>query len=300
MRIAVTQGDRLGIGPELVVRTLAGYEPPAGTEILVLADPAVLGEAAAPLGLPVPEGVREVDDDLAALEAAAALARDGEVAAVVTAPVNKARLRSRGFAFPGQTEFFAERLGAPEHAMMLAFGSLRVVPFTTHLALADVPAALDGPAVARKVRVVHDALRRGFGIARPRIALLALNPHAGEEGLFGREEAEILRPAADALRAEGLAVEGPLPADAAFAPRARSRYDVLVGMYHDQVLAPFKALSGGGVNVTLGLPVVRTSPDHGTAEDIAGRGIADPASFAEALSLAVTVSANLGAGNGGH
>jgi 4-hydroxythreonine-4-phosphate dehydrogenase len=296
MKILVTQGETFGIGPEIVVKALAGLPPEPEAKITVVGSTAELCATAAALDLPAPADILPVTGRsiaLAALEEAAARLSAGLADAVVTAPVNKARLKEAGFAFPGQTEFFAERLGAPDHAMMLASGGLRVVPATKHIGIAEVPESLTAEVLTRTIRVTHEALRRDFGVESPRIAVLGLNPHAGEEGYFGDEESRVIRPAVEALATEGIAVEGPLPGDAAFLPRRRSRYDAIVGAYHDQVLAPFKALAGGeGVNVTLGLPGIRTSPDHGTAEDIFGRGMADPTSLYAAIETAVTMARN--------
>jgi 4-hydroxythreonine-4-phosphate dehydrogenase len=296
MKILVTQGETRGIGPEIVVKALAGLPPSPDASIAVIGDPEEIAATAASLDLPVPADIRPVAGPsiaLAALEEGAARLAAGDADAVVTAPVNKARLREAGFPFPGQTEFFAERLGAADHAMMLASGGLRCVPATKHIGIAAVPRELTIDVVLRTVRVTDEALRRDFGVDRPRIAVLALNPHAGEEGHFGDEESRVLRPAVEELRAGGIDVEGPLPGDAAFLPRRRANYDAIVGAYHDQVLAPFKALAGGeGVNVTLGLSGIRTSPDHGTAEDIFGRGMADPTSLFAAIEMAISMARN--------
>jgi 4-hydroxythreonine-4-phosphate dehydrogenase len=177
--------------------------------------------------------------------------------------------------------------------MLLAHRRLRVVPATIHLPLKEVPGALDRHRIHATLGLLDRSLRKEFGIDEPRMAVLGVNPHAGEDGHFGDEEDRVIAPALKAARLDGLRVEGPVPADAAFAPRVREGFDAIVGMYHDQVLGPFKALVGGeGVNVTIGLPIVRTSPDHGTAEDIAGKGVADPGSFLEALNLAVELARN--------
>ncbi len=294
MRILVTQGEPAGIGPEVALKALARFERPPPVSVRLVGDPAALRALAVRLGLPPPDDVIPATGPsiaLSALEEAARLAAAGKADAVVTAPVNKARLRAAGFPFPGQTEFFAERLRAPEFAMMLVAGGLRVVPLTTHVALSEVPRLVRAADIERRATAMDTALRRDFGLEAPRIAVLGLNPHAGEEGLFGREEALHIAPAVARLRARGIRAEGPLPADAAFS-RARTGYDAILGMYHDQVLAPFKALDGGeGVNMTIGLPVPRTSPDHGTAEDIAGKGVADPVSMLRALELAADVAA---------
>ena len=226
---------------------------------------------------------------LASLEEATRLTVAGEASALVTGPIAKARLAEVGFGHPGQTEFVAAACGmAPRDAvMMLAGPSLRTVPLTVHIALSAVPAALTSDLIVHKARIVAAALARDFGIDRPRLALAALNPHAGEEGRMGDEEARIIAPALATLKAEGLEVTGPHPADALFAPRARAGYDAALCMYHDQALIPLKTLDfDSGVNVTLGLPVIRTSPDHGTAFSIAGTGQADPGAMIAAIRMA--------------
>jgi 4-hydroxythreonine-4-phosphate dehydrogenase len=226
---------------------------------------------------------------VAYLEAALTAARAGELAALVTAPISKTQAKAAGFAFPGHTELLAERLGAREHAMAFFGPKLRVVLATIHHGLAQVPRVLDEAAVARAVFLGGSALARHFGLARPRIGVLGLNPHAGEGGLFGDEEARVIVPGAahgkQRLAELGIdaTVDAPLVPDAAF----RQRYDLFVAMYHDQGLIPVKLLDfEDAVNVTLGLPIVRTSPDHGVAYDIAGRGVARHGSFAAALRLA--------------
>jgi 4-hydroxythreonine-4-phosphate dehydrogenase len=294
MKILITQGETRGIGPEVVLKVLASFTPPEDVDITILGDPEILAKTAADLGLPVAGNIEAVKGEsiaLAALERAAELAMEGRADAIVTAPVHKALLKAAGFTFPGQTEFFATRFGAKSHAMMLATDDLRVVPVTTHLALRDVPDVLTRELIADRIETVAASLIRDFGIENPRIAVLGLNPHAGEEGHFGDEEAKLIAPVIESGRAKGLDLIGPLPADAAFLPRARAAYDAIIGMYHDQVLGPFKALSSGhGVNVTVGLPVIRTSPDHGTAMDIAGKGVADAGSFACALRMALALA----------
>ena len=218
----------------------------------------------------------------------------GASAGLVTAPIGKAQLATVGFEYPGQTEFLAEVCGlAPDEAvMMLAGPSLRAVPLTVHCALADVPGRLSQELITRRARIVAAALTWDFGIADPRIAVCGLNPHAGENGRFGDEEARIIAPAIETLVAEGIAVTGPHPADALFTPRARQTYDAALAMYHDQALVPLKALDfDEGVNVTLGLPIVRTSPDHGTAFDIAGRSLAEPGAMIAALKMAGEIAA---------
>jgi 4-hydroxythreonine-4-phosphate dehydrogenase len=217
------------------------------------------------------------------------MAVEGKAAAVVTGPVSKALLAEVGFTHPGQTEFLSSACGRPvdEAVMMLAGPSLRAVPITVHCALAEVPKRLTSELIVARARVVDAALRRDFGIPAPRIAVAALNPHAGENGLMGHEESEIIAPAIEQLQAEGIDATGPHPADSLFAPRARETYDVALAMYHDQALVPLKALDfDAGVNVTLGLPIVRTSADHGTAFAIAGKRLADPGATIAAIRLA--------------
>ncbi len=226
---------------------------------------------------------------LDSLELAVGLARAGIASGIVTGPVSKAQLYAIGFTYPGQTEFIAERCGmTPGNvAMMLAGPTLRTVPVTIHTALADVPAALTTELIVSRCRVVHRGLQRDFGIADPRLALAGLNPHAGENGTLGREEIDVIAPAIEQLRATGIAVTGPVSADAMFHPAARAQYDAAICMYHDQALIPLKTIHfDDGVNVTLGLPIVRTSPDHGTAFGLAGRGVASAAAMIAAIRLA--------------
>jgi 4-hydroxythreonine-4-phosphate dehydrogenase len=223
------------------------------------------------------------------LKWATALAREGSAGGLVTGPVAKARLAEIGFTHPGQTEFVASACGfsAEDAVMMLAGPTLRTVPLTVHVPLAAVPALLTAEVIVRKARIVEKALRRDFGIERPRLALTALNPHAGEDGRLGDEEQRIVAPAIAELREEGIDASGPHPADALFAPHERSRFDAALCMYHDQALIPIKALHfDEGVNITLGLPLIRTSPDHGTAFAIAGKRLANPGATIAALRMA--------------
>jgi 4-hydroxythreonine-4-phosphate dehydrogenase len=224
-----------------------------------------------------------------ALEVSVGLARAGSAAGLVTAPVGKEQLYGVGFTHPGQTEFIAERCGVAPHnaVMMLAGPSLKVVPITIHIALADVPAALTIDLIRARALTTAKGLQRNFGVARPRLAVAGLNPHAGENGALGREEIDVIRPAIEQLRADGLDILGPLAADGMFHARARETYDAALCMYHDQALIPIKTLNfDEGVNITLGLPIVRTSPDHGTAFGIAGTDSANPGAMIAALKMA--------------
>lgn len=317
--LAVSLGDPAGIGPEIVAKAWAArglpvfaavgdvravaavWDGPVArigslTEATAVFDRALPvidlgGTGAIVPGQPDENGARGA---LAALTEATALARSGEAAALVTAPVGKAELYRIGFTQPGQTEFVADACGVAwaEAVMMLAGPTLRVVPITTHVALADVSRLLTVALIVAKARVTAAGLRRDFGIAAPRLALAGLNPHAGESGTMGREEIEVMAPAVAALRAEGLDVTGPLAADTLFHERARARYDAVLCPYHDQALIPLKTLHfDEGVNVTLGLPIVRTSPDHGTAFGIAGTGAAEPGAMIAAIRLAGEMAA---------
>ena len=242
------------------------------------------------------EGLVGARNALDALELAVGLTRSGAASALVTGPVSKSRLHAVGFVHPGQTEFVAERCGVACElvAMMLAGPSLRVVPVTTHIPLADVPGALSVERITAKARAAVRGLQRQFGIASPRVAVAGLNPHAGENGALGREEIDIIAPAIERLLEEGIAATGPHPPDAMFSALRRRDYDLALCMYHDQGLIPLKALHfEEGINVTLGLPIIRTSPDHGTAFDIAGRNIADPSAMIAAIRTAGECAARL-------
>jgi 4-hydroxythreonine-4-phosphate dehydrogenase len=325
--LAIALGDPSGIGPEVMLGAWARLRaerrvPPAfvvgGPELLraaaealridcpivPIAEPAEAVFAAA-AGLPVmagldaqwrpgqpsPDGARLA---LASLQWATKFALSGLAAGLVTAPVAKSALAAIGWDYPGQTEFLADACGLAyrDAVMMLAGPSLRTVPLTVHVALAEVPQLLSVELITHKARIVAAGLRRDFGIAAPRLAIAALNPHAGEGGQFGDEEARIIAPAIAALQAEGIDAFGPVPGDALFTPRARKTYDAALAMYHDQALIPIKALEvDEGVNVTLGLPIIRTSPDHGTAFDIAGKGLADPGAMAAAIVMAAEMAA---------
>jgi 4-hydroxythreonine-4-phosphate dehydrogenase len=304
-RIAVTLGDPRGIGPEITQRALvAGLEADVtlvGPDDLIATMPAAArigvgnwgsgsGEGAGAEARP--RAIRAGTLAGRAIETAAQLALNGIVDAIVTAPIEKHATRLAGFDYPGHTEWLAHLAGDLDVAMMLTAenrggeGPLRVVLVTTHVALRDVPALVTAERVTRIGRVTIAALRGWWGIAEPRLALCALNPHAGEKGLFGDEESRVLEPAARALGAAG-----PLPADTVFVRAMRGEFDAVMAPYHDVGMTAIKvAAFGEAVNVTLGLPFPRTSPDHGTALDIAGKGIADPSSMIKALRLAATLA----------
>ena len=332
--LALTMGDPAGIGGEITLqswRRRGEGVPP----FVVLDDPERLARLAAMTGLDAAIAVVQAPEDAVRLfstalpvlpvsvgipvspghpEAAAAgavvdsidravaLARDGRVAAVVTNPIHKSTLYAAGFDHPGHTEYLAEMAGLREKpVMMLACPGLRVVPVTIHLALSAAVVALGTAGIVHAGRLTAAALVQDFSIPRPRLAVAALNPHAGEDGHLGREEIDIIAPAIEALRHQGIDAEGPAPADTLFHEDARRSYDAVLCMYHDQALIPLKTIDfTGGVNMTLGLPFVRTSPDHGTAFDIAGTGRADPASLIAALKLAAEVAANRRAANSGR
>lgn len=229
---------------------------------------------------------------IGAINKAVELARSGEASGVVTNPIHKATLYGAGFKFPGHTEYLASLCGGPPPVMLLAIEGLRVVAVTVHLSLARAVRELSSEAIVAAAVTTHQALIKDFGIASPRLAVAALNPHAGEDGAMGDEEKTVIGPALATLRARGIEAMGPLPADTLFHADARKRFDAAICMYHDQALIPLKTLDfAGGVNVTLGLPIVRTSPDHGTAFDIAGQNRADPTSLLAALRMAERIAA---------
>lgn len=318
-RLAVTAGEPAGVGPELVARLAASD---LAADLVVITDRDLLRRAAATCGLTldiieddgtrvttrapgrvrvhhVPLGAPEVPGHpdprnarhvLAMLALAADGCLRGDFDAVVTGPVQKSSINEGGVPFSGHTEFFAERAGA-EVVMMLASPELRVTLATTHLPLSAVPAAITPQLLERTLRIVARALTDRFGLPRPRIAVLGLNPHAGEGGHMGREELDTIIPLLDQLRAEGMVLLGPLPADTAFVPAMREHYDAVLAMYHDQALPVLKSEAfDRTVNVTLGLPYIRTSVDHGTALDLAGTGRADPASLFAATRLALELA----------
>jgi 4-hydroxythreonine-4-phosphate dehydrogenase len=331
--LALTLGEPAGIGPDLAIDVWRRREALALPPFYLIAEPDYLGTRARTLGMAVP--VRQVapreaaaafadalpivplgleitaepgrPDATSAPAAIAAIRRAvadvlaGEASAVVTNPVAKNVLYRSGFVEPGHTEFLArlaiEATGQPLHPVMMLWSpELAVVPVTIHLPLAEVPGRLDRDLVVTTGRIVDHDLRERFGIARPRLAIAGLNPHAGEGGALGPEDLAVVKPAIDALRAAGIDARGPLPADTMFHAAARASYDAALAMYHDQALIPIKTLAfDHAVNVTLGLPFVRTSPDHGTAFDIAGTGKADPSSLIAALRLAARLAAHAAA-----
>ena len=299
--IALTSGEPAGIGPELCAM-LARQTLPA--RVVVLGDEGLLAARGAapdsiaiehvPLAAPSVAGRLDPANGryvLDLLDRAADGCLAGEFDAMVTAPVHKAVINDAGFAFTGHTEYLAARAGAAHVVMMLVGGGLRVALATTHLALAEVARAITRDGLIATLRVLDHDLRQRFRIERPRILVAGLNPHSGESGHLGREEIEVIEPALRAANAEGIAAEGPIPADTLFVPERLKRADCVLAMYHDQGLPVLKYASfGKGVNVTLGLPFVRTSVDHGTALDLAGSGRADPGSLLEALQLAIKLA----------
>lgn len=324
-RVAITLGDPNGIGPEVVLKSL--HDPslvPSMTPVLI-GSAHVLRVHADVLGFSdldihvvdevpdeVPPGdvalldVAEEDEPsvqfgsvtaeagrlaMRAVERAVDECLQGTVDAMATAPISKAAINEAGYDVPGHTEFIADRTDSPKPTMMMVAGGLRVGLVTSHVSLADVPSMVTEEAILEKLRVIDHSLRTDFAIDEPKIAVLGLNPHAGEAGAFGGEEDDVIAPALDTARREGFRVEGPIAADGFFATQLDSGFDAVLAMYHDQGLVPFKALAfDRGVNYTAGLPIVRTSPDHGTAHGIAGKGMALPGSMRSALELAVAVS----------
>lgn len=314
--IALTCGDPSGIGPEISVQAwqklrgeLAFFwigDPdhlPDGTPISLIEDASEASHASK-TGLPVlvhrfsarvnvgtetPQNAQDIVDVIAC---AVDLVQSDQASAVCTNPINKKVLKDgASFPYPGHTEYLAALANVDRVVMMLASDALRVVPATIHIPLSDVPKVLTADLLRKTIQITNAALTRDFGISKPRIAMAGLNPHAGEGGTMGREELEFITPLIAELRQEGLNLSGPMSADTMFHARAREQYDAAICMYHDQALIPIKTLAfDEGVNVTLGLPFIRTSPDHGTAFDIAGKGIANPSSLIEALKMAAKMS----------
>ncbi|PPD46545.1 MAG: 4-hydroxythreonine-4-phosphate dehydrogenase PdxA [Methylocystis sp.] len=327
--LALTQGDPSGIGPELTLKAYAARQSAGLPPFFLIADPTHLARVAAALSLDVPLeetsasqaaavfsralpvvavgvaaqggfGKPETSDaasTIRSIERAVETVVTGEARAVVTNPIAKSVLYAAGFSHPGHTEFLGEltrrHYGGGQHAVMMLWSEeLAVVPITIHIALNEAPRRLTRELILETGRIVAHDLRTRFGVTHPRLAFSGLNPHAGENGALGREEIETIAPAIEELRAQGIDARGPFPADTMFHAAARKTYDVALCPTHDQALIPIKTLAfDRGVNVTLGLPFVRTSPDHGTAFDIAGRGVADPTSLIEAIKLAGRMAA---------
>jgi len=329
--VGVTMGDPAGVGPEIILKALADGEWQRESVPLVLGDEGVMDFYSTLLGLDVP--LIPVDEgDIGSLgplksgayilplsglhslqfspgrttpscgeavvryiRKAVELALDGKIAAMVTAPISKASMHAAGYPYPGHTEFLAELTGCRDYAMMLVGGRIRVSLVTIHVALREVPALVTGDEVYRVARLTCRCMEDWFGIEDPRVAVAALNPHGGEEGAFGDEEARVIAPAVEALREGGCGVSGPYPADTLFHRHAQGEFDAVVAMYHDQGLIPVKLEAfDRGVNLTLGLPIIRTSVDHGTAFDIAGKGMASPSSLKAAYALALELTERRG------
>ncbi len=332
--IAVTSGEPAGVGPDICLRLSERAAQGLPAHLVVLGDRELMAERAQALGdCATSKGARPVLRDwtpgllpaagsldilhiplavaahpgrldpanspyvLQLLDRAMAGCLSGEFAAMVTAPVHKGVINAAGTPFTGHTEYLAEKTAAPHVVMMLAGGGLRVALVSTHLRLQDVPGAVTRDALEKSLRVLHAELRRKYGIAQPRILVAGLNPHAGEGGYLGREEIEVITPVLERLRAEGMALIGPLPADTLFTPRQLAQGDCVLAMYHDQGLPTLKYASfGQGINVTLGLPIIRTSVDHGTALELAGTGQADPGSLFVAVEQAIEMAQRVGGG----
>ncbi len=319
--IGITMGDPVGIGPEIVLKALNNDELYRICRPLVLGDSKILETAAKALGLstrlnPVTDpgsgryragsvdimNLSRLDPGeiawgsptaatgramIAYINEGIDLAMQGKTHAIVTAPINKAAMKLAGARFHGHTELLAARTGADEYAMMMAGDKLKVVLVTIHIPLSKVPSAVTGDRIGRTVDITVRSLKERFGLQSPRIAVAGLNPHAGEEGMFGTEEETVIVPAVNAARERGVDITGPMPPDTVFFKAAQGEYDAVITMYHDQGLIPFKLLHfEDGVNTTLGLPIIRTSVDHGTAYDIAGMGIAGEESLTAAIRMA--------------
>ncbi len=323
--LGITMGDPAGIGPEVIAKALAGrvlhrlcrplvigsfpvlqqtvkslklkmsvirvedHEPmPPRTNVLAVLDP-----LDHPLGR-FPRGVAAAETGAASvlfIKKAVELAQLGCIDGMVTAPINKEAINMAGCHFPGHTELLADLTKTEESGMMIIGGLLRIMFVTTHVAIKDLPSLLTQAKIEKAIKLAHLALRNLFGVKKPRVGVAALNPHAGEHGLFGDEEAQVILPAARAAQAQGIRASDPLPADTLFGKAAKGEYDAVVALYHDQGLIPLKLVAFGTcVNLTVGLPIIRTSVDHGTAFDIVGKGVADPGSLIEAVKLAATLA----------
>ena len=314
--LAVTMGDPNGIGIEISAKAwqrreadhLAPFFLIGGKDkvtaqvnrlfpdvpLEVIPEPAAARDIfprALPL-LALEDGLDPAEQTIAAIRLGVELCQSGDAEAIVTNPIHKRRLYEAGFTHPGHTEYLAALTGEDgKSVMMLACAALKVVPATVHIPIAKVPETLDAARLTHVIETTHRDLKRRFGLANPRLVVTGLNPHAGEDGTIGREEETVIRPVIAKLQAAGMKINGPFPADSLFHPAARQNYDAAICMYHDQALIPIKTIDfDGGVNVTLGLSIIRTSPDHGTAEDIAGKGIASAASLIAAIKLAAEMA----------
>ncbi len=293
-RIGITVGDPAGIGPEIAEK--AAHDP----LVLAACEPVLYGTPIDPSIVPGRISARAGRAAYDAIVRAVEDARHDRIAAIATAPINKEAFAAAGIPWRGHTELLAHLTGAPRIAMMFHADVLRVVLATVHIPLAEVPRLLTQARMRETIELTAAELPR-FGFPAPRLAVAGLNPHAGEHGLMGLEDDAVLRPAVDECRASGIAVEGPLPADTVFVRAMRGEFDAVIACYHDQGLIPVKLVAfGRAVNVTLGLPIVRTSVDHGTAFDIAGRGVADPSSLVHAVLLAASLAAARASGSAGH
>ncbi|MCP9447395.1 MAG: 4-hydroxythreonine-4-phosphate dehydrogenase PdxA [Nitrospira sp.] len=325
--LGITMGDPAGIGPEVIAKAAADRSLHSLCRLMVIGSATVMDQAIRQLRLPLtvrpiesPVSFQPLEGTLAVLDPldsplgpftpgiasavtgaasvsfikkAVELALAGSLDGIVTAPINKEAINLAGCHYPGHTELLADLTRTDESGMMIVGGPLRVMFTTTHIAIKDLPASLTQAKIERAIRLAQSALTDLFGIKHPRIGVAALNPHAGEHGLFGDEEARVILPASQAARTQGIDASDPLPADTLFGKAANGQYDAVVALYHDQGLIPLKlAAFGKCVNLTVGLPIIRTSVDHGTAFDIVGKGIADPGSLFEAIKLAATIAAN--------
>ncbi len=282
MKIGITLGDPKGIGREVTEKALQDSRIKSRADYLLYGaedkkkdwSPEECGHAS-----------------ISYLEAAVKDALSGKIDAIVTAPISKSHIQKAGYPWPGHTEFLAEKTGGHKVVMMMASPTLKVSLVTIHVPLKEVPQKINEEKISDTVRITFDSLKKYWGLEKPRVAVCGLNPHAGEEGVLGKEEIELIGPTLDKLRKQGYVLTGPCVPDAVFHQAHQGEFDVVVCMYHDQGLIPFKMLHfQDGVNVTLGLPIIRTSPDHGTAFDIAGKGIADPSSMIAAIELAVSMA----------
>lgn len=324
--VVITMGDPVGIGPEIIAKVIADGALQNLCALVVIGDASVMGKVVGDLGLSLAirpitalshtvgtPGVLNILDlqqvdisrhawgkpdastgkaAVAYIRKAVALAQQGDAAAMVTAPISKEMMNAAGYHYAGHTELLAELTGAREYGMFFVGGGLHVMLATIHIALKDVPKQITTTVVYKTIRLAHAAMR-SLGVDNPRIGVAALNPHAGEGGMFGTEDREAILPAVIRAREEGIYASDPLPADTLFYQARNKLFDIVVAMYHDQGLAPLKMLAfGKAVNVTVGLPIIRTSVDHGTAFAIAGRGCADPSSLMEAVKLAVVIAAH--------